>query len=77
MLDKNRLADILVPIMEEGYELISKMKLTDKDFASTVVNMVNTERTITDLRDQAKFEEGQDLLKDKQSEDITESEVSE
>jgi hypothetical protein len=31
MLDKNRLADILVPIMEEGYELISKMIILSKN----------------------------------------------
>lgn len=56
MLNKELMIKILIEKLEEGYDIVKKKKIDDKDFGTTVVNMFEIEKTIKDLEEKDAFD---------------------
>lgn len=66
-IDKIRLVEILESKIEPAYAEIEALKLTDKEFATHVLNFIRMDDTIKQLRDEAIAET---VLDSKDSEDV-------
>ena len=72
MVDKLRLCEILEQKLEEGYDCITEMKMSDSNFASSVTNMFQIEKTIKELTEQDNYDKAilEDPIKVQSNEEI-------
>lgn len=56
MINKERMIEILSKKIDEGYEIVEKTSIVDKNFSLAVVNMFELDKTISDLKKQIENE---------------------
>lgn len=57
VVDRERLTKIMTDKINEGYELLENIKITDGECARAIVNMLEFEATINQLAQQTAFDE--------------------
>lgn len=57
MLNKERMIEILQNKIDEGYDIITNLKINDKDYGTSVMNMFETAKTIDQLKQEIAFDE--------------------
>ena len=74
MLDKKKMADILEKHIDQAMLKLPKKKVSDDKYASFVVDIIQLDRTVKDLKDQDAFDKAQEV---KEIEKIMDSKESE
>ena len=64
-----RLIEILNEKVTEGLELVKGLNVTDKEYASTILNIVNSDKSAKDLQSQIDFDKEQAELAIRESEE--------
>lgn len=62
------LIKILNDKVTEGLSLVKSLNVTDKDYASTILNIVNSDKTAKDLQSQLDFDAEQKELNNESEE---------
>lgn len=55
-INRELMINLMKEKIEEGYEVVKKLPITDKDCVQTIVNIFELERTINDLDDKDKYD---------------------
>ena len=56
MINKEKMIEILQNKIEEGYDIITNLKINDKDYGTSVMNMFETAKTIDQLKQEIAFD---------------------
>lgn len=64
MINKEKMIEILQNKIDEGYDIITNLKINDKDYGTSVMNMFETAKTIDQLKQEIAFDE--EMSKDKE-----------
>ena len=76
MLDKKKMADILEKQVDDAIKELPKMKISESAYAGFVVNIIEVDKTVAQLKDQDAFDKAQEvkeiekIMDDKESEEI-------
>ena len=57
MINKEKMIEILQNKIDEGYDIITNLKINDKDYGTSVMNMFETAKTIDQLKQEIAFDE--------------------
>ena len=71
MLNKERMIEILQNKIDEGYDIITNLKINDKEYGTAVMNMFETAKTIDQLKQEIAFDEEMTNEEAKALEEIT------
>ena len=52
-----KLIELLNKKVEEGMQVIEKLSVADKEYASAIMNILNSDKTAKELEQQIKFDE--------------------
>lgn len=74
MINKERMIEILSKKIDEGYEIVEKTSIVDKNFSLAVVNMFELDKTISDLKKQI---ENNEIEKMENEPEVTKEEYEE
>lgn len=55
-IDRDLMIELMKEKITEGYEVIKKLPITDKDCVQTIVNIFELEKTINDLDAKTRFD---------------------
>lgn len=55
-IDRDLMIELMKEKITEGYEVIKKLPITDKDCVQTIVNIFELEKTINDLDAKSRFD---------------------
>lgn len=55
-IDRDLMINLMKEKIEEGYEVIKKLPITDKECVQTIVNIFELEKTINDLDAKTRFD---------------------
>ena len=55
-INRELMINLMKEKIEEGYEVVKKLPITDKDCVQTIVNIFELEKTINDLDDKDKYD---------------------
>ena len=64
MINKEKMIEILQNKIDEGYDIITNLKINDKDYGTSVMNMFETAKTIDQLKQEIAFDE--EMSKDRE-----------
>ena len=71
MLNKEKMIEILQNKIDEGYDIITNLKINDKDYGTSVMNMFETAKTIDQLKQEMAFDKEMTNEEAKALEEIT------